>query len=276
MMVIPAGKFTMTRKAPYDGRKDDDPEGMEKTVPEHQIDIEKRFAVGVYDVTRDQYAAFVKETHRQTEPGCLVWRGALWINDKQRNWRDPGFEQTGRDPVVCVNWDDARAYVEWINGKVRGARMPTAPSSEGPYRLLSWEEAEYSAGAGAKNPYAWGETATRDKANYGADRCFPCRGEKSGADKWRFTSPVGSFPPNAFGLYDMAGNVWQWTGACVLVTPEGLRSSRVGPHEPCAYAVVRGGSWLSDPEYLQTGEFSFQSSINRNASTGIRVAKNLD
>jgi formylglycine-generating enzyme required for sulfatase activity len=111
MVVIPSGEFTMTRKLAADGRKYDDPEGVPKSAPARDVKIEAPFAIGVFDVTRDEFDAFVSETHRLTEKGCYQWIRGVWRDDKTKSWRYPGFRQTGRDPVVCVNWQDAQAYV---------------------------------------------------------------------------------------------------------------------------------------------------------------------
>jgi formylglycine-generating enzyme required for sulfatase activity len=275
MTVIPSGKFTMSRKSASDGRRDDDPEGIPKSAAARQVNIDAPFAIGIYDVTRDEFAAFVRESHRSTGNGCYIWRGGVWNDDKTKSWRNPGFPQTGRDPVVCVNWEDAQAYVEWLNGKVSDGPQG-AGAAEGRYRLPSWEEAEYAAGGGSTTPYSWGVEVRRDRANYGADRCFPCRPAQESADRWLFTSPVGSFPPNAFGLYDMSGNVWQWTESCVHGSPSGMWWDLPGPNRRCGRTALHGGSWLEGPAYLRVGEYALNTTINRNQETGFRVARTLE
>jgi formylglycine-generating enzyme required for sulfatase activity len=266
LMVIPSGHFTMTRKRARDGRKDDDPEGVAKTKPARDVTIEKAFAIGIYPVTRKEFSAFVRETHRAPEKGCHVQMGGVWVLDETKDWRNPGFAQTAGDPVTCVSWTDAQAYIQWLNGKVDDSVHDAADS--GPYRAPSWEEIEYATGAGRTTPYYWGERPEHDKANYGADQCWPCRPKKQGADRWLYTSPVGAFPPNAFGLYDMAGNVWQWARRCRPDPKDSLTGA-------CRSQVLHGGSWLTNPEYLLTGEYSFADARHRNNEIGFRVAKTL-
>lgn len=170
---------------------------------------------------------------------------------------------------MCVNWDDAQAYVQWLNRKTEVSGPSVGKPVAEAYRLLSWEEAEYAARSGATTAYYWGNQAARDKANYGADGCFPCQGARQDADRWRYTSPVGSFPPNMFGLYDMAGDVWQWTDGCF--------PHRDGPPTTgCRYGILHGGSWLDNPEYLHTAEYVVNDRLNRNTATGFRVARTLE
>jgi formylglycine-generating enzyme required for sulfatase activity len=275
MIVVPPGSFTMSRKPPYDGRLDDDPEGVSKSAPARSVTIEKAFAMGIYDVTREEYSVFVRQTHWSSKDTCYTWNGDQWIDDKKKDWRDPGFRQTPRDPVVCVSWEDAQAYVRWLNSQVSPPSVAGEHSSD-PYRLPSWEESEYAAGAGATSTYPWGEQPRRDQANYGTDECFPCRPARQGADRWRYTSPVGSFPPNAFGLYDMAGNVWQWTQDCLVRSPSGFRGVVQGAPATCGASPLRGGSWLASPEYMRVGAYTINSRINHNHTIGFRVARVLE
>ena len=140
MIVVPAGNFVMGTDREGEG-------------PAHRVTIAKPFALGVYDVTRDEYARFVHATGRAAAKGCnVVDTGARWITDPSKDWRHPGFQQTGRDPVVCVSWEDAQAYIAWLNDKVR-----LTGSVGAPYRLPSEGEWEYAARAGSTTSYYWGE-----------------------------------------------------------------------------------------------------------------------
>src|SRR3546814_16001441 len=85
--------------------------------PQHRVSIPRDFAAGVYQVTRAEYATFGQETGRSNDEGCSVWSEGEWHNDAARNWRNPGFQQTDLDPVVCVSWEDAQAYVLWQIGR---------------------------------------------------------------------------------------------------------------------------------------------------------------
>ena len=265
MTVIPAGHFTMTRKVASDGRKDDDPEGMRKTRPERQVDIPVPFALGTNPVTRREYGSFVRETHRVSDGGCHIQYHGVWILDPTKGWQHPGFSQTEQDPVVCVSWNDAQDYVRWLNEKAHVSSYDTAPD---PYRFPTGEEIEYATRADTTTPYYWGDTPRRDAANYGKENCLPCGPTKEGSDHWLFTSPVGSFPANPWGLYDMAGNVWQWAQSC-------RSDPKASPPKECHYQILHGGSWLTNSEYLQSGERSSTTVEHRNNEIGFRVARTL-
>jgi len=188
MVVVPAGRFTM-------GSPASEPERGDAEGPERQVNV-RQFAAGKFDVTRGQWAAFVRATHRRTTGGC-AWAGpSNGKLDPGLSWRKLGFVQDDTHPVVCLTWQDAQDYSQWLSTQTGH-----------PYRLLSEAEWEYAARGGTATAYPWGATASHDHANYGADEC--CSGLASGRDQWEKTSPVGSFPPNAFGLHDMHGNVLQ-------------------------------------------------------------------
>ena len=265
MTIIPAGHFTMTRKKAGDGRKDDDPEGMRKTRAELEVDIPTPFSLGTYPVTRREYGTFVKETHRKVTKGCHTQYQGVWVLDATKDWQHPGFPQTEEDPVVCVSWNDAQDYIQWLNQKVR---EPPYDAVQNPYRIPTWEEIEYATRAGTTTAYYWGDTPRRDRANYGKDTCFPCGPMKEGSDHWLYTSPIGSFPANPWGLHDITGNVWQWAESC-------RNNLKASPPIECRYEVLHGGSWLTNPEYLQTGERSSVAIGHRNVEIGFRVARTL-
>ena len=153
--------------------------------------------------------------------------------------------------MVCVTWNDAQDYARWLSQRT-GYK----------YRLLTEAEWEYAARAGTTTAFPWGSSASHDFANYGADAC--CAGLASGRDRWMYTSPAGSFPPNAFGLHDMSGNVLQWVQDCFAASYSGLpadgsayetavalqltgRLSKMTGTSSCAYRMVRGGDWGDHP-----------------------------
>ncbi len=261
MTVVPAGHFKMLSRLPLDGRPDflQDPDKPPKA---RAVTIPANFALGTSDVTRGEYAQFVRDTNRPPQKGCYTWDGEQWIDDPGKSWENPGFSQTDRDPVVCVSWEDAQAYVRWLNSIIRG----TPFGGDGPYRLPSLAEEQYAAAAGATTHYYWGDAPRRDRANYGADGCLPCKGAVAGADRWFNTSPVGSFPPNAFGLKDMAGNVSQLTDQC-FEDETGVKD--------CGLAVLFGGSWRDSADYLRLSETFGADRQNRNTQSGFRIARDL-
>ena len=240
MVVVPAGTYMMGSPASEKGR--DDNEG-----PVHQVTIAQPFAVGKYEVTRGEYGRFVSATGHSTGNSCKIYEDGAWKSRSGRDWRNPGYEQTAEHPVVCVNWKDAQAYVRWLSDQ----------TGEG-YRLLSEAEWEYVARAGTTTAWYWGESET-GQCRYanGGDQTA-----KSHNDGWTVaacddghyqTAPVGSYEANAFGLYDVLGNVWEWTGDCWNKSYAGAPSNG-GAWEggKCTRRVLRGGSWYSEPRYLRS------------------------
>ena len=132
--MLPAGSFTMGSPAHEQGRVDD--EG-----PQRRVTIARPFAVGKYEVTRGEFARFAAATGHSTANSCYVYwsRGNSWEPRSGLGWRNPGFDQTDRDLVICVNWNDAKAYAAWLSRRT-GKRC----------RLLSEAEWEYAARAGTR------------------------------------------------------------------------------------------------------------------------------
>jgi len=275
MIALPGGNIALPSQLATDGRRSDDPEGDATKIASRLVSV-KPFAIGAYDITRDEYADFVSETGRPTHGGCLVWNGNLWTKSPSASWRNPGFSQTGHDPVVCVTWDDAQDYVDWLNRKILRERRSRSDPISGVYRLPTWEESAFAAAGGAETRYYWGNDPRRDRANYGADPCLPCNAAAAGTDHWKYTSPVGSFPPNSFGLYDAAGNVWQWTSDCVRLTDSALLWTPKTRSETCYFQIMQGGSWLTGPEYLQSGWYGTQGAFVATTQTGFRLARDLE
>lgn len=232
MVVIPAGSFDI-------GPVEDDSSSPE---PTRHVTIEQPFAVGRFEITRAQYASFSRITHRDETESC----GTEGVT-----WRAPGFEQGDDHPVVCVSYGDIEDYLSWLNRRAHGG-----------YRLMTVEEWEYAAQRGAA--YSWGPVASHEFANYGADQC--CGGLASGRDQWVNTSPVGSFAPNAFGLYDMEGNVWEWIRTCRLeISVEG--------NLDCQQRRFRGGSWYDMAGRLRSNVSAVGGVQARSNVIGFRVAK---
>ena len=269
MVVVPAGTFIM-------GTDRLDVEGDGREGPPHTVTFERPFAIGVYDVTRAEFAVFIRETGYRMKKGCnVVDSRGHWITDSKKNWREPGFKQTDRDPVVCVSWNDAQKYVSWLDGKADRSNK-----GHGAYRLPSEAEWEYAARAGSTTSFYWGPEASHEFANYGIEDCSPCGAKKEGRDQWYFTSPVGSFPPNAFGLYDASGNVWQWTEDCTHYSYNGAPADGSAwtsdTDNGCYNRIVRGGSWL-DPSWLVPPFVRNPwAPDDHNNANGFRVARSLD
>ena len=240
LQVIPAGHFLMGSPENEVGREM--AEG-----PRRSVSIRRAFAIGVYDITVAQYARFVKATgYTPQNPRC--------------DWRNPKFRstllsQSADEPVVCVNWLDATAYIRWLSKLTSHT-----------YRLPSEAEWEYAARAGSTTARPWGAYPDPNHANTGADTC--CATQTRAGDRWPYTSPVGSFPPNAFGLYDMIGNVWQWTADCGSRGYEKNSAS-------CDTHIVRGGSWFHPPQRARSASRVADGKDLRVVDIGFRVVRDL-
>jgi formylglycine-generating enzyme required for sulfatase activity len=278
MMLLPAGTFLMGSPSNEQGHYDE--EGPQRLV---QIPA---FAVGKYDVTRRQWKDFAKATHRTTSKGCDY---SLLPKESEgdASWNNLGFVQDDSHPVVCVSWDDAHDYMRWLTQR-----------SGHTYRLLTEAEWEYAARAGSTTPYPWGSIASHEYANYGGDD-HAGYGVASGRDKWVATSPAGSFPPNAFGLFDMHGNVMTWVEDCfsntyarlptdgsayVVASPiqaTGYFASMNGTSS-CSYRMLRGGCWGDTPAMIRSASRNLAPAVGqalanyRSSGLGIRVARNAD
>ena len=236
-------------------------------MPVHPVDV-PAFAIGRYDVTVDQFRSFVEATGYRTDAekntgdlsGCYVeYAPDKWDYRAGYSWRNPGFSQGGNDPVVCVSWNDAKAYTQWLS-RATGRH----------FRLPSEAEWEYAARGGTGTRYYWGETADHAQANYGADSC--CTGKVAGPDRWEHTSPSGSFPPNGYGLFDMIGNVRQWMADCVHEDYENApRSASARTGGDCGLRVVRNGSWIDTPKRLRVSARDAVDVFDRLDTLGFRV-----
>ena len=244
MVVIPPGSFSMGSPRPNE-------EVHSNEGPHHKVTISNAFAVGIYDVTFEQWDA------------CVGTGGCNGYWPASQGWG------RGKQPVIYVSWEEAQGYVRWLNDKLRSSK-PVAPGStgSGPYRLLTEAEWEYAARAGTTTAYYWGNTYVKGNAN--------CDGCGSQWDNEQ-TSPVGSFAPNPFGLYDMAGNVLQWVEDCYH---ENYARAPIDGSawitNKCDNRVMRGGSWFNNTYYLRSSQrYGVPPNYHAN-NGGFRVAKTLD
>ena len=247
MVVIPEGTFQMGSE-----NRDDD----ERPVREVTI---KRFAVGKFEITHEEWAECVKHTDQAKLSQQRQDEGQAIVGCAQSD--DSGFGYEGR-PVINVSWHDAQGYVSWLN------LMVTKDAENGPYRLLSEAEWEYAARAGSTTEYAWGNEIGVNNAV-----CSSC------GSQWddESTAPVGSFSSNAFGLHDMHGNVWEWVEDCYK---PGYSHA---PSDGSAFTncssdsrrVLRGGSWFDSPGSLRLAGRYRINPANRDFSIGFRLARTL-
>jgi len=245
--------------------------------PQHRVRITKPFYLGTYHVTRGQFRQFVADSGYKTDAEKGDTKGAFgWDPDKKDfgfnekySWRNAGFEQTDEHPVVNVSWNDAVAFCKWLSGK-QGKT----------YRLPTEAEWEYACRAGTTTRYSSGddpETLAKvgNVADATAKAKFPdWKYTIKASDGYVFTSPVGSFKPNAFGLYDMHGNAWQWC-ADWYGAEYYAKSPADDPTGPDTGdgRVFRGGSWLNWPYYIRSAGRGRDSPDGRFNDTGFRVAR---
>ena len=280
MVNLPAGSFLMGTA--IDDRLTDPRTGKPATNdgPQHKVSIDNPFAVGKYEITVDQFAAFVAATGYQTTGPCMEFSPEASFNiSEDVDWDRPGFEQTGNAPVGCVSFFDARAYIAWL-------KDTTGEN----YRLPSEAEWEYAARAGSTGPYHWGDDRmqvctyanvrsagahTISKRQLESDRIdgFPC---DDGMPLW---SPAGNFEPNDFGLHDVQGNTWEWVADCnhkdyVGAPTDGSAwRDETDSKDGCQFGVIRGGSYLNLVERSSVTVRAGRPQSGRATNMGFRVAR---
>ena len=259
LVVVRAGSYMMGSPASEEGRTVT--EG-----PQHQVAIAGPLAVGAYEVTREQFGSFATATGYIAGDSCRVGVGDERKERVGTGWRDPGYEQTDEHPVVCVSWEDAQAYVKWLSRE-------TAKE----YRLLSESEWEYVARGGTNTARYWGETEEGQCTHTnGADLRTGVGWAVSCDDRQRRTAPVGAYTANGYGLYDVIGNVWEWTQDCWNENYEGApRDERPWVTGECAGRVFRGGGWGNISGYLRSAIRLGDSTGYRSDMLGFRVSRTL-
>jgi formylglycine-generating enzyme required for sulfatase activity len=231
MVVIPSGSFQMGNV--QGGGEPDE-------LPVRTVRIQKPFAIGLYEVTFDEYDQFATAAKRE-------------LPDDRRWGRH-------RRPVINVSWQDAVEYTKWLSEQTRKR-----------YRLPTEAEWEYAARGGKETAYWWGKDLVKEMAN-----CHGC------GSQWdnKQTSPVGSFKQNPFGLYDTAGNVWEWVEDCRHKNYDGAPTDRSvwGPENggDCGRRVRRGGSWFHGPVTLRASNRGSGSADVRRDYNGFRLAQDVD
>jgi formylglycine-generating enzyme required for sulfatase activity len=237
MVVISTGSFTMGSPESEHVRSED--EG-----PEHLVTFEQTFSVGKFAVTFDDWDACV------ADGGC----NAYWPDD--HGWG------RGRLPVINVSWDDANAYVRWLSRKTGKT-----------YRLLSEAEREYVTRAGSTTPFWWGVTISPQHANYNGNNAY---GDGPVGENRARTLPVDSFQSNPWGVYQVHGNVNEWTQDCWHYDYVGAPSDG-SPwiSGDCEFRVSRGGSWYSFPASLRAARRNRDLTELRSIFIGFRVARTL-
>jgi formylglycine-generating enzyme required for sulfatase activity len=232
---IPAGTFIMGSPTNEAERIFDE--------TQHKVTLNS-FKMSKYEVTVEQFKAFIDATGYITDAeksknglkGDFIWTYSGFKIDRGVNWR---YDVKGNligtkrynHPVVHVTWNDAKAFADWM-----GCRLPTE---------AEWE---YACRAGTATPFSTGDNLTTSQANY--DGNFPYNKNAKGENREK-TMPVGSFAPNAWGLYDMHGNVWEWCSDWYGLYSIEAQTNPKGP-ESGRLHVFRGGSWLLNAMYCRS------------------------
>lgn len=241
MVVVPHGRVVV-------GSPKDEPRRQPNEGPQKRIVFAKGFAVGRMEITREQFAAFITASKYSPAKVCQVEGSAV-----RADWNAPGFPQSPKHPVVCISWQDAKAYINWLRSTTGRA-----------YRLLSESEWEYVARATTTTAYWPGSTIDATRANFGGSR--------------KGTLPVSDYAANPFGLFDVHGNVWEMTEDCYAPDPSFLPADGrpVSMMGDCSQRVVKGGAWDSGVGHLRV---AFRSTAGEQAAAntlGFRVARDLD
>jgi len=241
-------------------------------LPRHEVSVDG-FWMGRHEVTVGQWRRFIWTTNYRTDAeknmggnsGCFSLMDKKWSWFVGRYWNDPGFSQSSVQPVACVSYNDVQEYIKWLNGE---------PTSDGRYRLPTEAEWEYSARGGTKTIRFWGDDADSRacryanvaNTNHGWSNFFPCD------DGYKWSSPVGSFQPNDYGLYDMLGNVWEW-----CLDWYGSDYYKASPltnlHGPSSGSsrVIRGGGWNDYPGSVRAANRSWRVPDDRYCNLGFRL-----
>ena len=269
MIVIRPGTFQM-------GSKENGDPTSGYPSPVHSVRIPRAFALGKFAVTRAQFQAFAEATGFRSSATddyekCKGYDIRRHWELIKINWQNPGYAQGETDPVVCINQHDIESYLNWLSQK-------TGKS----YRLPSEAEWEYAARAGTQTRYFWGD-GTADACLHANFRDQAYENEaKDGEnfecdDGYIYTAPVGSFRPNAFGLYDMLGNVGQLTADCWHVDYRGApRDGSTWANGRCLDYVARGGSFYYRPKFVEVAYRESVPSFLRKNWIGFRVARDLE
>ncbi|MGZ0018029.1 formylglycine-generating enzyme family protein [Nitrosomonas sp. wSCUT-2] len=267
MVVIKPGRFQMEST---DGEADEQ--------PVHAVTIPKPFAISRCEITVGQFRQFVEDAGYQTTAeksgeGCYVWNNKdSWQQQPDRNWKNPGFEQGGDHPVVCVSWDDAQAYVKWLSHRTGAV-----------YRLPTEAEWEYAVRAGTTTARYYQDDRQCDYANGAGQETKSTIGSDwvlaACADSHVYTAQVASYGENQFGLFDMLGNVWEWTQDCW----HGNYNNAPGDGSAwlekssgeCNRRVVRGGSWNGNPRNVRSADRNWSDTDVAFSSLGFRIARDF-
>jgi formylglycine-generating enzyme required for sulfatase activity len=256
---IKGGTFLMGGPEGEAGRRDNE--------AQHQVKVSD-FYMAKYPVTVAQFETFIRESNYNTDADkdgySYIWNGK-WDKKLGVNWnRDTKGELQNdkQHPVIHVSWNDSMEYCKWLSEKLNTT-----------FRLPTEAEWEYACRAGTTTPFYTGENLTTDQANYNGHYSY------QNYPKGRYignTTPVGNYPPNDWGFYDMHGNVWEWCldwygdkyyNECKQY---GIVENPLGPATG-SYSVLRGGSWFNDAGYCRSAFRYYFHPASRYVNFGFRL-----
>lgn len=293
---IPAGSFQMGSEetpaalaAAYPGSEPARFTGLGDEAPVHPVRITRAFEMSRHEVTVGQFRRFIERSGHVPEsiadgtggygynpaydPATSARGDAFEGRSPVYSWRNPGFPQGDDHPVVNVTWNDAVALARWL-GQQDGRRYRLPTEAEWEYACRAGQRSRYQHGDDPAGLVASGNTFDEDAAVHWPkwrDRAVP------GRDGFAFTAPVGSFAPNAFGLSDMHGNVWEWVSDW-HADDYYAQSPVDDPAGPAAGAVKvrRGGSWHTWPLYTRCAFRNWNTPQTRYTLVGIRLVRETD
>lgn len=266
MVVIPAGIFIMGRPPIEEAQI----EYRGPSSPQALVRFSKPFALGRYAVTVEQWRTYLAASGMRMPVGASLWRtdrhstGCRW--SETASWEYPGFVQGSNHPVVCVSWNDARGYCQWLSQETGHE-----------YYLPTEAQWEYACRAGTQTTFHFGETIDTTRANY--DGTYVYGDGEAGLFRQQ-TVEVGTLmSPNPWGLHDMHGNVEEWCEDPWEFFPERKNSDgNARPEGICTddRKVYRGGSWVQTPAALSSASRSRDAAGARCNAVGFRVARRIE
>jgi formylglycine-generating enzyme required for sulfatase activity len=261
MVIIPAGQLMMGSANTESGRQNNES-------PVHNVNIAKPFALGKFEITRGQFARFADESGYTPTRGCWAMEKGKYTASTTLNWRGTGYAQQNNHPAACISWHDAKAYTKWLSN-MTGKH----------YRLPSEAEWEYAARGDTTSARYWGENPDQ-ACNYANVMDTTGRAEVPGVqwghnctDGFSYTAPVGGRKPNPFGLYDMLGNVMEWTEDSYHDSYNGAPDDGSPWTKGGKDRVLRGGSWLNRPGQVRAAVRNPDEATDHDNFTGFRVVR---
>jgi formylglycine-generating enzyme required for sulfatase activity len=272
-------KFIWIRQGSFLMGSPESEPGHNKSQVQHQVTLTRGFYMQTNEVTVGQWRAFILETGYKTEAEIGQsanswrgspdpWTGSHWSTKAGTYWDNPDFSQTESHPVTCVTWNDVQKFISWLNRKDNRS-----------YRLPTNAEWEYACRAGNTNSRFWGDNPD-NACRYAnvADQDFKRKFNQvriqihKCEDGYIETAPVGSFQPNAFGLYDMIGNVMEWCSDWSRYGdyPTGSDTDPVGPSSGEG-RIIRGGGWTSSVEICRSANQGMAIPSTRHNTLGFRI-----